>query len=89
MAISCAELVLDQGRECTHNPACSSAAGSQQCTHSLTPGTRCCRVCGESRQALTMGMLCWSCHTATPEWAAQWAKTAASMDRLQGGKVAG
>ena len=33
-----------------------------------------------------MGMLCWSCHTATPEWAAQWAKTAALMDRLQGGR---
>ena len=36
-----------------------------------------------------MGMLCWSCHTATPEWAAQWAKTAALMDRLQDAKGPG
>ena len=55
----------------------------------FTPETRCCRVCGESRQALTMGMLCWSCHTATPEWAAQEAKTQALIDRLQERKVAG
>ena len=43
----------------------------------------------DSRQALTMGMLCWSCHTATPEWAAQWAKHQALIDRLQERKGAG
>ena len=55
----------------------------------LTPGPRRCRVCGESRQALTIGSLCWSCHTATPEWAAQDAKLQALVDRLQERKKAG
>ena len=40
-------------------------------------------------KALTIGRLCWSCHTATPEWAAQEAKTQALMDRIQERKKAG
>ena len=36
-----------------------------------------------------MGMLRWSCHTATPEWAAQEAKIQALVDRLQERKKPG